>query len=119
MPERILVLDDKGTRTELLHLGPDENVNIVEEGDNTVISVGATVVQVLAEGRDVDLDNDDTPGPMGTVVDTIPADSLILAPEDITVEQLKDLARDKDLAVGGTKDELIARLNEDALENGI
>ncbi len=41
---------------------------------------------------------------------------MVLDPNDVTVEQLKDIARDKDLPVGGTKAELIERLNEEAVD---
>lgn len=36
--------------------------------------------------------------------------------EELTVEELKGILRDRDLAVSGTKDELVERLNDDDAE---
>lgn len=41
-----------------------------------------------------------------------------MAYEDQTVTELQDLLRDRDLAVSGTKDELIARLEESDNQTG-
>jgi uncharacterized protein YnzC (UPF0291/DUF896 family) len=122
--ERILKLHMFGIQTDLGHIPADASVQL-EFSDPTDedpiewvnIHVRSSALPVYTEDREWDADADNTPGPMYTAREMLPRDALILDPNDVTVEQLKDIARDKELPVGGTKSELIERLNEDAVDS--
>ncbi len=124
MSERILKLHMFGIETELGHIPDDASVQL-EFSDPTDddpiewvnVHVRSSALPVLTETRDVDEASDNEPGPMYTSREMLPRDALVLDPNDVTVEQLKDILRDKDLPVSGTKQELIDRLNEAAVEN--
>ncbi len=92
MPERILVLRTGVSEVDLMHLDPDSTIEILTEDDDENLLPTKEVINVQ--------------------FDTDPDVILVQDSDEMTVENLKDALRDKGLAVGGTKSELIERLNE-------
>ena len=83
-----------------------------EVPDWATVTNPAALVSDDAEGEPGDggaPDEDDTTDELQDILGE-PADDL----EDLNVEELKDLLREADLPVSGTKDELIERLREEA-----
>lgn len=123
MAERILRLHLFGVETELAHIPDDASVSL-EFSDPTDedpvewvnLHVRSASLPVFTQVQPTIPESDNTALPVTTERQMVPRDALVLDPSDVTVEELKDILRDKDLPVSGTKDELIARLNEDAMD---
>lgn len=123
MAERILRLHLFGVVTELAHLPDDSSVTLetTQDVDGSVewtnIHVRSSSLPAFAEASPISEPDDNASLPVTTERTMVPRDSLILDPTDVTVEELKDILRDKDLPVSGTKAELIERLNEAATDD--
>jgi len=124
MSERILQVHNHGVIAYEQHLSEGDNVTLGTEitgGDENTeaspiecvcVNVRSSSMPVVAEFQPIDVASDSTPGPVTAVRTMVARGVLSLKADEVTVEQLKDILRDKDLAVSGTKDELIARLND-------
>lgn len=79
------------------HLNDGEAVFLSDDGSQAWIGAGAPAAQQVAEASNAQVT---TPG-------------LFIPYEDMTVEELKGLLRDKDMLVSGDKSALVARLSDD------
>jgi hypothetical protein len=120
-----------GIQTDLGHIPADASVQL-EFSDPTDedpiewvnIHVRSSALPVFTEDREWDADADNTPGPVYTAREMLAReggtaaepeeeelDDVTVQADEVTVEDLKDMLREKDLPVSGTKAELIARVN--------
>jgi hypothetical protein len=113
-----------GVVTELAHIPEDAEVSL-ELSDPTDedpiewvnIHVRSTALPVFTEVVPIDEPSDHASLPTTTEREMVPHEGnldepLSLDEEEITVAELRQILRDKDMPVSGTKAELIARLND-------
>jgi hypothetical protein len=135
-----------GVKTELGHIPADAAVQL-EFSDPTDddpiewvnVHVRSSALPVTTETRTVDEASDNEPGPLETTREMVPrepnadepeaelpegSEEIILEPgdlllnyEDVTKAQLQDILREKDLPTSGSKQTLVERLNEAALDS--
>jgi len=100
MAERIVKLIVMGITNYEAHMNPEDRIQIEESESLVTINirnsawVDPSAPQLELEGEDV------------------AEEAVLVSSDEVTVEELKGLLRDKGLAVSGAKAELIARLNE-------
>lgn len=101
MAERIVKLMVMGIPTYEGHMNPDDRIEIEESDSLVTINIRNSTYLALPvdPGADVPAEG------------TLAAEAVLVQAEDVSVEELKGLLRDKDLPVSGTKSELIKRIN--------
>lgn len=136
MAERIFQVHVHGRVGFEDHLAPDDHIDVEESESLVTVNIRSSSRPFESLFTPVDQLNDNTSGSQTTIRAMVPNEGAASAPAsvqgagevtnpepslttdllvpaaDITVEELKDILRDKDLKVSGTKAELIARLNE-------
>ncbi len=121
MAERIVKLIVMGMTNYEGHLNPDDTITIEESDSLVTINIRNSSWREpspdqlpLGEGTGA-AGAPAAVGGVGTVTNpegSPAAESVLVRAEDVSVEELKGLLRDKDLKVSGSKAELIKRLNE-------
>ena len=99
MAERIVKLMVMGIPTYEGHMNPDDRIEI-EESDS-LVTINIRNSTYLGTPVDVPVEAEGAPA----------SEAVLVRAEDVSVEELKGLLRDKDLPVSGTKSELIKRIN--------
>jgi hypothetical protein len=124
MTERTFRVERNGILMFETNLNPGDGVFLSSAAETYIASVGAephpdiaedVVGEIKVESEESELE---VPEPETVTEEELVEDEEGASYEDYTVEELKDILRERELMVSGTKDELIARLEDDDEDDG-
>jgi hypothetical protein len=125
MTERTFRVERNGILMFETNLNPGDGVFLSSAAETYIASVGAEPHPDIAEDvvGEIKVEAEDSEAPVVPEPETVTEEELEedeegASYEDYTVEELKDVLRERELMVSGTKDELIARLEEDDEDDG-
>jgi hypothetical protein len=124
MTERTFRVERNGNLLFETNLNPADGVYLSSAAEVYTASLGAQAPPDIEEVQgEMKVESEDSEAPVVPEPETVTEEELEedeegASYEDYTVEELKDVLRERELMVSGTKDELIARLEEDDEDDG-